>query len=426
MNILSTLSKNKDKLRLFGVSGLNQAISSTTNFLIGLYLVNEFSPTNFGIYGIGFAILLFFGGTGNALFLTQMVVIYPSKKDTERNNFVVNTLYLIIGFCLITHLIALQVILCNTSFDNLLSFSNELILIVIFASSMYLLKEFFVRIAYNDRKENIAVYIHSSILLTVVILFTVEKLLFGELSNTIAFLIYGIAHLIGVFVGFGLLKLKLEPVSFSYLNRVFKELWQGGKWGSLTNVVYTLRSQAHTIIATILVGPVGVGNLNAARLFITPAVMVIPVISQLAMPRLAKLREVNKKSLISKGALLTKIYLIFGITYSLILILSYNTLISGFLNDSYQDLYLLTNYWCLFALVLAFRNGKDIIAQVLQKFKQLTIINVISSIVTLLSCYLFAKYFGLEGNIIGLILGEFVLIIILHMLLSKVGRNLIN
>jgi len=426
MNILSALSKNKNKLRLFGISGLNQAISSTTNFLIGLYLVSEFSPTNYGIYGIGLAILLFFGGTGNALFLTQMVVIYPSKKDTERNNFIINVLYLIIGFCLITYLIALLVILCNTPYDNLLSFSNELILMVVFASSMYLLKEFFVRIAYNDRKENIAVCIHSSILLTVVILFTVEKLLFGELSNTIAFLIYGIAHLIGVFVGFGLLKLKLKSVSFSYLNQVFKELWQDGKWGSLTNVVYTLRSQAHTIIATILVGPVGVGNLNAARLFITPAVMVIPVISQLAMPRLATLREVNKKSLISKGALLTKIYLIFGITYSLILILSYNTLISGFLNDSYQDLYLLTIYWCLFAVMLAFRNGKDIITQVLQKFKQLTIINLISSIVTLLSCYLFAKYFGLKGNIIGLIFGELVLIIMLNILLSKAGRNLIN
>ena len=297
---------------------------------------------------------------------------------------------------------------------------------VVFASSMYLLKEFFIRIAYNDRKENIAVFIHSSILLTVVILFTIEKLLIGELSNTIAFLIYGIAHLIGAFVGFGLLKLKLKSISFSYLNQVFKALWQGGKWGSLTNVVYTLRSQTHTIIATILVGPVGVGNLNAARLFITPAVMVIPVISQLAMPRLATLREVNKKSLNSKGALLTKIYLIFGITYSLILILSYNKLISGFLNDSYQDLYLLTIYWCLYAVILAFRNGKDIIAQVLQKFKQLTIINLISSIVTLLSCYFFTKYFGLDGNIIGLIFGEVVLIIMLNILLSKAGRNLIN
>ena len=76
--------------------------------------------------------------------------------------------------------------------------------------------------------------------------------------------------------------------------------------------------------------------------------------------------------------------------------------------------------------MLAFRNGKDIITQVLQKFKQLTIINLISSIVTLLSCYLFAKYFGLKGNIIGLIFGELVLIIMLNILLSKAGRNLIN
>ncbi|SNR36997.1 lipopolysaccharide biosynthesis protein [Lutibacter flavus] len=426
MNFLNNISKNKDKLRLFGISGLNQSISSATNFLIGLYLVKEFSPTDFGIYGIGFAIILFIGGTGNALLLTQMVVIYPSKKEEERDSLVINTLYLTFAFCMLSCLIALLLLLGNTTFNNFMSVSNELVLMVVFASAMYLLKEFFVRTAYNNRKENIAVYIHSSIFITVVMLFALEKLLIGELSNTITFLIYGIAHLIGIIFGFSLLKLKVETLSFTYLTQVFKELWKGGKWGSITNVVYTLRSQAHTIIATILIGPVGVGNLNAARLFITPAVMVIPVISQLAIPRLATLREVNKKSLINKGGLLTKIYLVFGVTYSIVLLLSYNTIISGFLNDSYQDLYVLTMYWCLYAVMLAFRNGKDIIAQVLQKFKQLTIVNIISSLITLLGCYVFAKYFGLKGNIIGLIFGEVVLIIMLHFLLRNEGRNLNN
>ena len=123
---------------------------------------------------------------------------------------------------------------------------------------------------------------------------------------------------------------------------VFKELWKGGKWGSFTNIVYTIRSQAHTIIATILIGPVGVGNLNAARLFITPAVMVIPVISQLAMPRLSVLRETNKSNLMKKGVWLTKIYLGFGILYSIMLLISYNFLIRNFFNESYGDLFMLT------------------------------------------------------------------------------------
>ena len=120
------------------------------------------------------------------------------------------------------------------------------------------------------------------------------------------------------------------------------------------------------------------------------------------------------------------IYLVITISYSLILLLNYDFLIYYFPNDNYHNLFDLTLFWCIFSVMLSFRNGKDIICQVLQKFKKLSVINTVSSIVTLAACIFFATYFNLKGNILGLILGEFILILMLYNLLRVYSKNLKN
>ena len=415
--------KNKDKLKLFATSGLNQMISSGTNFLINLYLISVFSPNSFGIYGIGFAIVLFIGGLGNSFFLTQMVVIYPLKNQDKRDDFVINVLNLIIVFCGILFLLIIPISLLNNFILVDYLFSKTLIPAIIFASVMYLLKEFFVRTAYNDRKEFIAIYIHSSILITVVLLYVLARVLIKELDISIAFTIYGVSHLAGVFVGAYLLKIKPVFTLRKELIIVLKELWVDGKWATITNVVYMLRSQTHIIIALLIIGTVAVGNMNAARLFITPAVMIIPVISQLALPRLSKLREINKLDMFKKGRWLTVVYLSFGLVYSSVLLSSYEIVISNFVNESYGDLFVLTLLWCIYAIILAIRNSQDIIAQVLRKFKKLTVINFLSAIITLIASYFLAKTFGLNGVLIGMIIGELFLILMLFFILKKENIN---
>jgi len=84
------------------VSVLNQMVSSATNFLFGLYLVRNLPPVEFGLYGIGFAITLFYAGIGNAMFLTQMVVHIPNKAAEDREPYAARICLIMMLFCLVT------------------------------------------------------------------------------------------------------------------------------------------------------------------------------------------------------------------------------------------------------------------------------------------------------------------------------------
>lgn len=419
LKILKRIIKNKEKVNLFLTSGLNQAISSGTNFLISLYLLNVFSPEFFGLYGICFAFIVFVGGFGNSLFLTQMVVIYPLKRDCDKNLFVLNIFYLILLFCIIFCIITFIFLGIRLIFSFYVEMTNVSILLVVLASITFLLKEFCVRTAYNNRKENIAVYIHAVILLIIVLLYTFFRVYNYNITIAIVFFVFSFAYMVGVFVGLYMLKIKFHLTKIKNIKLVFKEIWDGGKWASLTNLVYILRSQAYIIVATITIGTIGVGYMNAARMFITPALLLIPVVSQLAMPRLAFIRENNKISLFKKGNNLILLYLTFILSYCLILVMGYDTLIDNLFNNNYKNLGGLTFLWCIYALMLAIRNGQDIIVQVLQKFKLLTVVNFISAIITLIFSYTLSVILGLVGVLLGLIIGEIFLIIILYFILKK-------
>ena len=87
--------------KALSVSVLNQAVSSGTNFVLGLYLVRVLTPANFGLYSIGFAIGIFFFGIGNSLFLTQMVVHTPGKSENDRMQYAANIFFLVFGFSVV-------------------------------------------------------------------------------------------------------------------------------------------------------------------------------------------------------------------------------------------------------------------------------------------------------------------------------------
>ena len=419
MKKLNFFKENQNWLKPFLTSGLNQAVSSGTTFMINLYLVSIFNPENFGIYGVGFAIIIFIGGIGNALFLTQMTVIYPKKKKNEKERFVNTVLNLVVLFSFgILGLCCFFI--CLRSFIPINYYwSNQLILAITFASIMYLIKVYFVRTAYNYQDEIKAVYIHSSIIITIALLFILEKQLFDSLNTTFAFVIYGFAHFVGVILGFYLLKAKASFAPINKLKSVFSELWVGGKWAALSNVVFSLRTQAHTIISLLIIGPAALGNMNAARLFVTPAVMAIPVVAMLALPRLSSIRETNKSEIFKKGRTLSLIYLSIGGSYSLALLLSYDSIIDGFFDESYNDLFGLTILWCIYATMLALRCGQDVIVQALQKFKKLTVVNFLSACTTLVSGYVLSKILGLKGILFGLILGELLLSLMLLIIIRQ-------
>lgn len=137
--------------KALSVSLVTQVVGSITNFLLTLSFVRLMDADSFGIYGIGFAIVLLFSGAGNALFLTQMVVHLPDKA--EQSGYLGRMLLLVSGFAVIGVLAGGLLVILQAEFAWLGLGGGQFILLTSLAAASYLLRDYFVRVFYNKRQE---------------------------------------------------------------------------------------------------------------------------------------------------------------------------------------------------------------------------------------------------------------------------------
>lgn len=403
--------------KALSVSVLNQVVSSGTNFALGIYLVRTLPPAEFGLYGIGFAVSLFYAGIGHALFLMQMVIHTPNKVPEDRLPYAGRMFLLVALFCSITVLLGILVFLVGCFVWEPVTRYAEFASAIMAASVAYLLKDFFVRHAYNVRRETWALAIHSATAFTTAGLLLMQYRFITSFNSEMAMWIYATAQISGAWLGylFARLPVAMRPRSALYAD--LREAFLGGKWASITILVYFARTQAHTIVVASLLGSVGVAKLNAARLLVTPAVMLTPALGQVAMPRLAAVREQSERRLMTLGLLITFALLVVVLLYCALLLGSYDWIVDKILGENYQGLFVMIALWCLYTCLLALRNGAEMVGQVLKKFRDLNRANIYGAIVSLIVTYWLTVGYGLTGALIGLAMGEIVLIILLYYLL---------
>lgn len=410
--MIAKISKAQAKFisQAFFISVFNQMMSSSINFVLGIYLVRTLTPAEFGLYNISFAICLFFTGMGSAMLLTQMVVFTPDRAPEDQPRYAACIFVLVIAFCIAT-LLFLNLIFF---FDNLLCklvIQHTYYIAVAAASVACLLKEFFIRYAYNIRKEIWALFVNGSLAIFLIIMLWIQNFYSSRLTIEKVLSIYAAAHLCAVIVGQRLVRLQFRGITKRVLLVDFREAWQGGRWACLTNLVYFARIHAHTFIVMILIGPMGVATLNAARLLVTPAAMLTPAISQILMPRLATLRAYGSHKVTKVGLIISMGLLILALIYSTVLLSAYEYIIPLIIgNNNYPDLFIITLWWCGYVCILGVRNGSELSNQVLKKFKYLSFANSVSAIVSLVATYALTVIYNLTGAQVGLLIGEIVLI----------------
>lgn len=411
--VLSCLSSRKGHTKALSVSVLSQIVSSGTNFLLGLYLVRTLTPMDFGLYGIGFAISLFYAGIGNAIFLTQMVVHAPDKSADDRLPYAARMLVAVVGFSSITLLASSFVFFVGGIGWAPLEEYTGYGIAVTMAAVAYLLKEFFVRHAYNIQRESWALTIHIALAASLILMLTIQYVYMQTITVETALWIYALSHSVAALCGYVLSRVPLRSVSRAAIVADLREAWSGGRWATLTNFVYFLRIQAHTVIVAASMGPVGVAKLNAARLFVTPAMMLTPALSQVFLPRMAKARRHDIENVKHAGRVFTFLLLAVAVLYSVLILFAFDFISPLVVGDQYDSLFWLVIAWCVYACVLSIRNGQEITVQALKHFKRQMLANTASALITLLGVSILTSVYGVMGAVAGLILGEFSLFIFL-------------
>lgn len=386
------------------VSALNQGVGSVTNYALNIYLVRILTPEAFGVYGICFAIVLFLVGLGNALLLTQMVVILPDRLEADKLRFASSILAGIVIFVLAIVIVGVLFIavLDGTVWEEY----GGLGLMVTFAASALLIKEFFVRLAYSLHVEYKALLVNSAVGLTLCALIVSGGESFAPQGATNGLKIYTWANGVGAIVGLLLSSIPLRSILVYEMGVDFRQAWQGGRWAALAHAILSARGQAYVFLSAALLGPLAVAKINAARLFVAPVLMSLPAINQVLLPRIA---ETRRNGIFNLGR--DMIYLLccfYGgiVAYSIFLSVSANELGDYILGKKYGGLYWMTIMWCMFLLIASVKSHIELFLVAQQKFRVQANINFIIAPVSLFITYLLIIGYQEQGAIMGSIVSE--------------------
>jgi len=396
-------------LGLVSVGVSNQAISSLTNFGYGLYLLRVLAPADFGRYSIGFATMLFLEGFSQGFFLIQMVVHSPAKVPTERRLYAARILLMLAG----TSLVLLAI---GTTIAGVLSIVSSAaagsVMGVTLMAVAYALKEFHTRHAFNEGRGGRAVQIHAAVAALLLLGVGGASLLGVSVTLELAFGLYAGAHACAAAMGHALAGLPMRGHSLSGIKADLAEIAVGGRWAALTKLLYSLRTQAHTIVVAIALGPIGVAQINAGRMLITPAAILIPAMSQVVLPQMAKAAARGGRTAVIGSMWRTGLGLIsIALVYSTLVLYFWPQLSAFILGNQYDGLFWIAALWCVYACLLGARNSAEFAAQAMRMFRSLTFISAFCAPVALASVWFLAGYWGLGGAVLGVITGEIAMVV---------------
>ena len=399
--------------RPLSLSVLSQVVSSATNLAFGLYLVRGLVPAEFGLYSIGFAISLFYFGIGNGLFLVQMVAHTPDKPAEERSAYAARMFAMIGLFSLASVcLAALALLVCLLAWAEH-AHDAAFVLAAAIASVGFLLKDFFVRYAFNVRKEKGAVAVNIAVMLALLILLVGAQRAELGLSAPLALALYGIAHCLAALTGFLTAALPMKSVRWTLLHRDLIEAWGGGKWVIAQNLVFWLRTQAQTYVTLLIAGPAGVGLVNASRLLISPVLFLLPAISQVMVPRLSVLRNDVRRCLTitliaGSGLLLT------ALLYGALLLANLGTLAAIVLGEQYAShpaIGVLTLIWCAVMCAQVVHASFSSLAQAAKMFRDWAHANFVAALVAATAAAGLGAIMAIPGAVLGALAGDLTLVV---------------
>ncbi|PWQ95799.1 lipopolysaccharide biosynthesis protein [Leucothrix pacifica] len=386
----------------FSLGMVNQAITSITSFLLVLFYMVLMSKSEFGLYSILYSVTLLISSSISALITTQ-VVIFISGKNERKHEVVFEAIILILLLIVILFLLLIP-------FAYLFDVYRIELSLVAVASLFLSIKEVLTR--YSFLEERIIICVEGSILSALIVLIA---LFFFKVKNlsvcaTTGLLLFCLVQVISTF--YMLLRIRLTlQLGIVSTYKLFLKLLINGKWALVNNFFYIIRSQGHVLLASFFLVTEDIAKISASRVFITPFVMMMPVLSNVLLPYYTKLRSENGKDKVKKLSLVAlKVQILAYILYSLFLLVSVQYILDMNYFEKYKDLSFFVTIWLIYLLFLVVRNNMELIISSFGKFKEQFQCSISSFFLSIPFVLMFFSYLGGVGAIMSSIVFEIFLI----------------
>ena len=389
----------------------DQALTSAENFAVGVILVRNCSKAEFGLFALGYGVLVLGWSLIAALITAQMSAVFSreSLNSEERKIQCGSLLRTLLFACIVTTCCGYLLTLLLTQLDIVSSNDTYYWLLLSSALPAICLRDFMRRYFFQERSETRALLMDASALaLTIVTLGALASLHATHLNSVAA----GTLALGGLAVGIcGIVASGLSPQKDSgEALGSLRSLWRAGRWNIGATLVSWIQNQAYTLFVTAMLGLSGLASANAPRVLLTPITLLSTGLSLPLLPRFARQRT-NLHTVVSvrsARALLALTSVSVGF-YTLALWLARDAVIPLILGNRYNDVWPCMVAWAIANVFTNIRIYYSTFLIAKGGFRQLAAANIVSAVVVIGLTGPLIHFFGVVGSVYSIAAGELLL-----------------
>jgi O-antigen/teichoic acid export membrane protein len=405
----STLVNWTSRIRGPALRGVaDQALTSAENFAVGVILVRNCTKAEFGLYGLGYGILVLGWTLVAALITAQMTAALSrgalsTKERRLQCGWLLRTLLVVClaitgcGYLLILILSQLHIVAAYDIYYWLLLSS---------ALPGICLRDFMRRYFFQEGSETKALLMDASALaLTVATLGAMATVHVSHLNTAaVATLALG-----GVAVGtWGVMAGGLSPRKHAKdAFGGYQSLWRTGRWNIGATLVSWIQIQAYTFFVTGMLGLSGLATANAPRVLLTPVTLLSTGLALPLLPRFAK-QSSNLHTVVgiqSVRGLLGMTFMFVGV-YTLVLWLARHAVLPLVLGGRYDNVWPCIVAWAIANIFTNIRIYYSTFLLAKGSFRRLAAANVLSAAVVVGLTAPLIHFYGVVGSVYSIATGE--------------------
>lgn len=384
---------------------LDQGLISGSNFLIGILLARWLVPEQYGAYALAFSIFLFASGFHNALLLEPMSVFGPASYGRCLPAYFgkLLRLHIVLAFFL-TGLVAAGVaVLHYFTADRALT---SALWGGCLATPLILFFWLCRRAAYIRLAPGLAARGALAYCLVVVCLLLLTRSA-GRLSCFMAFLIQALAATAAAILLLASLRSLLDSQSGPSSSAVVRQHWRYGRWAVATAFVHWLSGSAYYVLAAAFLPMQDVAALRALQNFTLPFGQFITAVSLLLLPwASARFAEEGRVGFQRRIRQITLLFVAVASAYYAVLWLFGGRIMAILYAGRYNDFAYLLTLVAAPVVVAAVSQGSAIAVQAMQAPAEVFLAYSVSATLTILAGVALARYLGLAGALIGVLISS--------------------
>lgn len=406
MSAMADLKKIIKNWRAIAVSGFSQVVSSLSNFIIVMMLVRLLDKASFGLYVSGFSVAMIVGGVLSEFASVSLGVGLALNDDKDKEKKALY--YFVFVLVIATGLTIISALTIYTLGVRFFSLESPLFWVcAIAAGGVFGLKEILVRLLYALRQERYVLFANVVVLITSVLVVYIFNDLIKNNSVELSMIPYLSGCVFGVLYIFVSLRI-FYPVGLENLLSVWGECWSRGRWQLVASAASNMRSQIYSWGTLFVFGASITAEIAAARVLMTPAMLALPPMSQLLMPRLLVLNNSEREKIIHRLIAPIALSSLISIGYTFVLILFLPKIVPMVLGVGYEnvDFVSLLFFWGAVTAILSARTFLTVGLQVSLKFRSLATSHLAGLLVGFLVFFIAAEMSITESGVISIVASE--------------------